>query len=154
MGRKRVRRLMAEMGFAAICQPPRTTIPHPELTIIIFVGPCVGRPLSCSMACGDHARLLQAEEQAVGAGGHPFQPPGRRHLLSGVVDRLFRVGAFGGQNGQPVFRRTNMKCADRLLASSGRMKPETRIDLFCRDAKECGNLALYSPTLRSGAIWV
>ena len=30
IGRKRVRRLMAKMGLAAIYQAPRTTIPHPE----------------------------------------------------------------------------------------------------------------------------
>jgi len=30
VGRKRVRRLMARMGLAAIYQQPRTTIPHPE----------------------------------------------------------------------------------------------------------------------------
>ena len=30
VGRKRVRRLMARMGLAAIYQRPRTTIPHPE----------------------------------------------------------------------------------------------------------------------------
>ena len=30
VGRKRVRRLMARMGLAAIDQPPRTTVPHPE----------------------------------------------------------------------------------------------------------------------------
>ena len=30
VGRKRVRRLMAKMGLAAIHQTPRTTIPHPE----------------------------------------------------------------------------------------------------------------------------
>lgn len=30
VGRKRVRRLMARMGLAAICQRPRRTIPHPE----------------------------------------------------------------------------------------------------------------------------
>jgi putative transposase len=30
VGRKRVRRLMARMGLAAIYQPPRTTVPHPE----------------------------------------------------------------------------------------------------------------------------
>ena len=30
MGRKRVRRLMAKMGLAAIYQTPRTTVPHPE----------------------------------------------------------------------------------------------------------------------------
>jgi putative transposase len=30
VGRKRVRRLMAKMGLAAIYQRPRTTIPHPE----------------------------------------------------------------------------------------------------------------------------
>ena len=30
VGRKRVRRLMAKMGLAAIYQAPRTTIPHPE----------------------------------------------------------------------------------------------------------------------------
>ena len=29
VGRERVRRLMAKMGLAAICQRPRTTIPHP-----------------------------------------------------------------------------------------------------------------------------
>ena len=29
-GRKRVRRLMARMGLAAIYQRPRTTVPHPE----------------------------------------------------------------------------------------------------------------------------
>ena len=30
VGRKRVRRLMAKMGLAAIYQRPRTTVPHPE----------------------------------------------------------------------------------------------------------------------------
>ena len=30
VGRKRVRRLMARMGLAAIYQQPRTTVPHPE----------------------------------------------------------------------------------------------------------------------------
>ena len=30
VGRKRVRRLMARMGLAAIYQRPRTTVPHPE----------------------------------------------------------------------------------------------------------------------------
>ena len=30
VGRKRVRRLMAKMGLAAIYQTPRTTTPHPE----------------------------------------------------------------------------------------------------------------------------
>ena len=30
VGRKRVRRLMAKMGLAPICQRPRTTVPHPE----------------------------------------------------------------------------------------------------------------------------
>jgi putative transposase len=30
VGRKRVRRLMARMGLAPICQRPRTTVPHPE----------------------------------------------------------------------------------------------------------------------------
>ena len=30
VGRKRVRRLMAKMGLAAIYQAPRTTVPHPE----------------------------------------------------------------------------------------------------------------------------
>src|ERR1700744_4776437 len=29
VGRKRVRRLMAKMGLAAIYQPPRTTVSHP-----------------------------------------------------------------------------------------------------------------------------
>ena len=30
VGRKRVRRLMAKMGLAAVYQRPRTTVPHPE----------------------------------------------------------------------------------------------------------------------------
>lgn len=30
IGRKRVRRLMAKMGLAAVCQRPRTSVPHPE----------------------------------------------------------------------------------------------------------------------------
>ena len=30
VGRKRVRRLMAKMGLAAVYQKPRTTVPHPE----------------------------------------------------------------------------------------------------------------------------
>ena len=30
VGRKRVRRLMARMGLAAVYQRPRTTVPHPE----------------------------------------------------------------------------------------------------------------------------
>ena len=30
VGRKRVRRLMAKMGLAAVYQRPKTTVPHPE----------------------------------------------------------------------------------------------------------------------------
>jgi putative transposase len=30
VGRKRIRRLMAKMGLAAVYQRPRTTVPHPE----------------------------------------------------------------------------------------------------------------------------
>ena len=30
VGRKRGRRLMARMGLRAVCQHPRTTVPHPE----------------------------------------------------------------------------------------------------------------------------
>ncbi len=37
VGRKRVRRLMAKMGLAAIYQAPRTTIPHPEHRIYKYL---------------------------------------------------------------------------------------------------------------------
>jgi putative transposase len=37
VGRKRVRRLMAKMGLAAIYQRPRTTIPHPEHRIYPYL---------------------------------------------------------------------------------------------------------------------
>lgn len=37
VGRKRVRRLMARMGLAAIYQRPRTTIPHPEHRIYPYL---------------------------------------------------------------------------------------------------------------------
>jgi putative transposase len=37
VGRKRVRRLMAKMGLAAIYQRPRTTIPHPEHRIFPYL---------------------------------------------------------------------------------------------------------------------
>ena len=37
IGRKRVRRLMAKMGLAAIYQAPRTTIPHPEHRIYKYL---------------------------------------------------------------------------------------------------------------------
>jgi putative transposase len=37
LGRKRVRRLMAKMGLAAIYQRPRTTVPHPEHRIYPYL---------------------------------------------------------------------------------------------------------------------
>jgi putative transposase len=37
VGRKRVRRLMARMGLAAIYQQPRTTVPHPEHRIYPYL---------------------------------------------------------------------------------------------------------------------
>jgi len=37
VGRKRVRRLMARMGLAAIYQRPRTTVPHPEHRIYPYL---------------------------------------------------------------------------------------------------------------------
>ena len=37
VGRKRVRRLMAKMGLAAIYQRPRTTVPHPEHQIYPYL---------------------------------------------------------------------------------------------------------------------
>ena len=37
IGRKRVRRLMATMGLAAIYQRPRTTVPHPEHRIYPYL---------------------------------------------------------------------------------------------------------------------
>jgi putative transposase len=37
VGRKRVRRLMATMGLAAIYQRPRTTVPHPEHRIYPYL---------------------------------------------------------------------------------------------------------------------
>jgi putative transposase len=37
VGRKRVRRLMAKMGLAAIYQRPRTTVPHPEHRIYPYL---------------------------------------------------------------------------------------------------------------------
>jgi putative transposase len=37
IGRKRVRRLMAKMGLAAIYQRPRTTVPHPEHRIYPYL---------------------------------------------------------------------------------------------------------------------
>ncbi len=37
VGRKRVRRLMAKMGLAAIYQRPRTTVPHPEHRIYTYL---------------------------------------------------------------------------------------------------------------------
>jgi putative transposase len=46
IGRKRVRRLMAKMGLAAIYQRPRTTIPHPEHRIYPYLlrNLVIGRP--------------------------------------------------------------------------------------------------------------
>jgi len=46
VGRKRVRRLMATMGLAAIYQRPRTTVPHPEHRIYPYLlrGLVVDRP--------------------------------------------------------------------------------------------------------------
>jgi putative transposase len=37
VGRERVRRLMAKMGLAAICQRPRTTVPHPSHRIYPYL---------------------------------------------------------------------------------------------------------------------
>ncbi len=37
VGRKRVRRLMAKMGLAAIYQRPRTTVPHPDHRIYPYL---------------------------------------------------------------------------------------------------------------------
>ncbi len=46
VGRKRVRRLMAKMGLAAVCQRPRTTVPHPEHRIWPYLlrGLAIDRP--------------------------------------------------------------------------------------------------------------
>jgi putative transposase len=37
VGRKRVRRLMARMGFAAVYQKPRTSVPHPEHVVFPYL---------------------------------------------------------------------------------------------------------------------
>jgi putative transposase len=37
VGRKRVRRLMARMGLAAVYQKPRTSVPHPEHTVFPYL---------------------------------------------------------------------------------------------------------------------
>lgn len=46
VGRMRVRRLMAKMGLAPICQKPRTTIPHPEHRVYKYLlrGLAIDRP--------------------------------------------------------------------------------------------------------------
>jgi putative transposase len=46
VGRKRVRRLMARMGLAAIYQRPRTTVPHPDHRIYPYLlrGLAIDRP--------------------------------------------------------------------------------------------------------------
>jgi putative transposase len=46
VGRKRVRRLMAEMGLAAVYQQPRTTVPHPEHRVYPYLlrGLAIDRP--------------------------------------------------------------------------------------------------------------
>jgi putative transposase len=37
VGRKRVRRLMARMGLAAVYQKPRTSVPHPEHEVFPYI---------------------------------------------------------------------------------------------------------------------
>jgi putative transposase len=46
VGRKRVRRLMAKMGLAAVYQRPRTTVPHPEHRVYPYLlrGLAIDRP--------------------------------------------------------------------------------------------------------------
>ena len=46
VGRKRIRRLMAKMGLAPICQRPRTTVPHPERRVWPYLlrGMVIDRP--------------------------------------------------------------------------------------------------------------
>ena len=46
VGRKRVRRLMAQMGLAPIYQRPRTTVPNPEHRVwpYLLCGLVVARP--------------------------------------------------------------------------------------------------------------
>ena len=46
VGRKRIRRLMAKMGLAAVYQRPRTTVPHPEHRVYPYLlrGLAIDRP--------------------------------------------------------------------------------------------------------------
>ena len=46
VGRKRVRRLMARMGLAAVYQKPRTSVPHPEHEVFPYLlrDLCIDRP--------------------------------------------------------------------------------------------------------------